>query len=221
MRNLISKAHKNKKRCGPHDPVEMFDCRPGYGIAYHDGLMRVRHHIVSLSRAVQPGGSHDEECYHFYAGTGLLMSLFDGIAVYVEKKPGARWSNSDFPRFASMRAIQQRTEHYMVEGGVTADTLRDVSRQYLPWILTRHAAHGTLAFLSTLKQPRVPSSNCCSVPSSTTVAWPTMRCAHFWASRSNMSTNFVTTLLGHIPCKPTHLKCAGIQDTSASLKQAT
>jgi hypothetical protein len=57
-----------------------------YCDSYYHGLQRVRDHIVRLRRAAQPGGgSHDDVCYHFYAGTLLLMSLFDCIAMYVDQ----------------------------------------------------------------------------------------------------------------------------------------
>jgi hypothetical protein len=118
----------------------------GVAKSYHDGLKRVRQHIVSLCRAAQPagGGTHEDVCYHFQVGTALLMSLFDGLAVYVEKRvsnppaPGrVYWQGGATfvdPRFARLRAIQQRTGEYIIKGGITANTLRNFVKHYLPWL---------------------------------------------------------------------------------------
>ncbi len=130
-------------------PQDLFEPPAGLnpeGVAksYHNGLLRAREHIVSLIAEAQPGGSHEKVCYHLQVGTSILMSLFDGLAVYVEKKlsdPPAEgivhWKGARTfvdPRFADLRMIQQRTEGYIIKGGVTADTLRNFAMHYLPWM---------------------------------------------------------------------------------------
>lgn len=90
---------------------------------------------------------------YFQTGTGLLMALLDGMAVYVEKKvavPPASgrvyWAGATTfidPRFAALRAIQRRTTDYVIKGGITANTLRNFSKHYLPWVpLSGHAGDG-------------------------------------------------------------------------------
>ncbi|KAG2440394.1 hypothetical protein HYH02_010283 [Chlamydomonas schloesseri] len=87
---------------------------------------------------------HEELCYEFQVGTALLMSLLDGLAVYVEKKVASPplagkvyWeSTTTFsdPRFAQLRTIQQRTREYIIKGGITVKSLRNFSKHYLPWL---------------------------------------------------------------------------------------
>jgi hypothetical protein len=129
-----------------HDLFEPLAGLNNAGVAqsYHNGLLRVRQHIVALCREAQSGGSHEAVCYNFQVGTSLLMSLFDGLAVYVEKKLATPptggiiyWKDARTfvdPRFARLRAIQGRTEGYIIKGGITANTLRNFAKHYLPWL---------------------------------------------------------------------------------------
>ena len=125
------------------DPVaNLMDA--GVVASFHTALVRTREHLVCAAKEAQPGGSHPDLCYHFQVGTMLLMSFLDGLAVYVEKKiavPTTQqivyWaSHTTFvdPRFSKLRAIQQRTKEYIIKGGITANTLRNFSKHYLPWI---------------------------------------------------------------------------------------
>jgi hypothetical protein len=38
------------------------------------------------------------------------------------------------PRFAELRTIQQRTNGYIIRGGITVNTLRNLAKHYLPWL---------------------------------------------------------------------------------------
>jgi hypothetical protein len=115
----------------------------GIAKSYHDGAQRVRLHIVSLIRAAQLG-PHEDVCYHFQVGTSLLMSLFDGLAVFVEKKLAAPpiqgivyWKGAITfidPRFEKLRIIQQRTNDYIIKGGITTNALRNFVKHYGPWL---------------------------------------------------------------------------------------
>ena len=107
---------------------------PGVMASFRAALGRVRRHMVDARAAAQPGapGGHEDVCYHFHASTALLMAVFDGLAVYVEKKvaptPTAAavvyWASSTTfvdPLFSKLRAVQQRTESYIIKGGITID----------------------------------------------------------------------------------------------------
>ena len=113
--------------------------------SFRMGMVHTREHLVAALRLAQPGGCHDTLCYNFQVGTALLVALLDGMAVYVEKKlavpPGqqgavywARHTTFIDPRFAELRAIQQRTNGYIIRGGITVNTLRNLAKHYLPWL---------------------------------------------------------------------------------------
>ena len=117
---------------------------PGVMDTFYTGLDRVRDHLVSLLREAQPGGVHNQMCYHFQVASSLLMALLDGLAVYIEKKlaiPPTRgivyWAGANTfldPRFAGLRAIRERTTEYIIKGGITARSLRNFAKHYLPWV---------------------------------------------------------------------------------------
>jgi hypothetical protein len=123
------------------DPVAGLN-DPGVMASSYTGLDKIRDHLVSLLRETQPGGLHDQMCYHFQVATSLLMALFDGLAVYVEKKlatspaPGiVYWAGTDTfldPRFAELKAIREQTADYIIKGGITAKSLRNLAKHYLP-----------------------------------------------------------------------------------------
>lgn len=125
---------------------------PGVMRSFNMGLSRIREHLVDARRAALPSGCHETLCYHFHVGTALLTALLDGMAVYVEKKvavPGAPglvyWaSETTFidPRFVELRKIQQRTKEYIIKGGITAQTLRNFAKHYLPWLPLSDATPG-------------------------------------------------------------------------------
>lgn len=112
--------------------------------SFQTGLVRTRGHLVNVKIEACPGGSHEEMCYHFHAGTSMLMALFDGMAVYVEKKVSADSSSGVVywqgdrtfidTRFHALRTIKQRTCDYIIKGGITANSLRNFAKHYLPWI---------------------------------------------------------------------------------------
>jgi len=134
------------------DPVAGLN-DPGVVASFRTGLRHARELLMNARIKAQPGGVHEEMCFYFQAGTGLLMALLDGMAVYVEKKvavPSASgrvcWAGATTfvdPRFATLRAIQRRTTQYVLKGGITANTLRNFSKHYLPWVpLSGHAGDG-------------------------------------------------------------------------------
>jgi hypothetical protein len=135
------------------DAVELFDAVAGlnpHGVlaSFASALGHVRDHLVAAVRYASPsaGAEHGELCYHVQAGTSLLFAMLDGLAVFVELKlqggpgPGTRpiyWSGATTfldPRFAGLRAIQQRTLSYAIRGGITAQTLCNFAKHYLPWL---------------------------------------------------------------------------------------
>jgi len=112
--------------------------------SFSAALARARRHLVDAVRCAAPGGTHGDLCYHLHVGASLLFALLDGLAVFVEKKlaqppTGGRiyWAGAATfldPRFGRLRAIQERTASYALRGGITADTLRNFAKHYLPWI---------------------------------------------------------------------------------------
>lgn len=117
---------------------------PGVMRSFHTGLRHSRTHLMDALHQAQPGGDHETMCYHFQVGTSLLMSLLDGMAVFVEKKiavpptPGAvYWSaQATFldPRFTELRTVQQQSNDRIIKGGITANTLRNLAKHYVPWV---------------------------------------------------------------------------------------
>jgi len=131
---------------------------PGVMISFHNALIHIRAHLMAASAAALPGCSHDDLCYNFQTGTALLVSLLDGIAVYVEKKmqvlPDAAdvyWAQDRTfldPRFAELRVIKERTTEYIIKGGVTANTLRNFAKHYIPWLILsiKTSGHWDISF---------------------------------------------------------------------------
>lgn len=125
------------------DPVANLN-KEGIIHSFHAALTRVREQLILCRTAAQPGGSYEDMCFYFQVATCLVMSFLDGLAVYAEKKlapcpkPGiVYWaSDSTFidPIFANIRAIQERTKSYIIKGGITANTLRNFAKHYLPWL---------------------------------------------------------------------------------------
>lgn len=124
----------------------MFDAVAGLNDAgvissFHTALRHTREHVVSAMREAQ-GDDHAAMCYHFHVGTSLLMATLDGLAVYVEKKvqdPPARgvvyWHKAFVdPRFSALLAIRDRTNNYIIKGGIDVHALRNFAKHYLPWV---------------------------------------------------------------------------------------
>ena len=114
---------------------------PGVVASFDVALRRVREHIVAAMREAE-GTEHALLCYHFHVGTSLLMATLDGLAVYVEKKvqdPPAKgvvyWHRAfSDPRFSTLREIRDRTNDYIIKGGIDARALRNFAKHYLPWV---------------------------------------------------------------------------------------
>lgn len=141
---LQDAAHLFDPVAGLNDPEVMR--------SFHTGPTKAREHLVKLMAEAQPGGSLEEMCCHFQVGTFLLMALLDGMAVFVEKKV-ATTSNNDVvywdrdrtfvdPRFSELKAIKDRTAHYIIKGGITVNTLRNLSKHYLPWVPLSDCSEG-------------------------------------------------------------------------------
>jgi hypothetical protein len=81
------------------------------------------------------------------------MSILDGMAVYVEKNVAdpplngqVQWEGATTfvdPRFAELQAIQQRTTEYIIKGGITVKSLRNMGKHYLPWLPMADATGGS------------------------------------------------------------------------------
>ena len=120
--------------------------------SFHTALDRTRAHLLSALRAAQPGGDHEDMCYNLHVGTSLMMAFFDGLAVYVEKKvacpPAAGpvyWDRPTTfidPRFAELLAIKERTAERVLKGGISARSLRNFVKHYLPWVRLSGVARG-------------------------------------------------------------------------------
>lgn len=138
------------------DATDLFDPIAGLndmGVikSFHTGLVRTRGHLLNIKKEAC-GGSHEEMCYHFHVGASLLMAVFDGMAVYVEKKLSSEpssgvvyWQGEKTfidPRFQTLRVIKQRTCDYIIKGGITASSLRNFSKHYLPWLPLSDATSG-------------------------------------------------------------------------------
>lgn len=128
------------------DAEAMFDTVAGLndsGVigSFDLALRRIREHAVVALREAE-GGDHAALCYHFHAAASLLMATLDGLAVYVEKKvqdpptKGVVYWHSAFvdPRFRALRAIRDRTNAYIIKGGIDARALRNIAKHYLPWV---------------------------------------------------------------------------------------
>lgn len=128
------------------DAQDMFDAvaglnDPGVIASFDQALRRVREHVVAAMREAG-GDSHTQLCYHFHVGTSLLMATLDGLAVYVEKKVqdppagGVVYWRTAFvdPRFHALRAIRDRTNRLVIQGGIDANALRNFAKHYLPWL---------------------------------------------------------------------------------------
>jgi hypothetical protein len=120
--------------------------------SFHTALESTRQHLVKALQHAQPDGLHEALLLNFHIGTMLLMTFFDGLAVYVEKKvahPASSvehiyWaSHTTFldPQFAVLRSIQQRTNDYIIKGGISANTLRNFAKHYLPWVPLTDSTH--------------------------------------------------------------------------------
>lgn len=126
---------------------------PGVMRSFHTGLVKAREHLVKLLTEAQPGGSHEMLCYHFQVGTSLLMAILDGMAVFVEKKVAETptdgnvyWERTNTfldPRFAELKAIKDRTAEYIIKGGITVNSLRNLAKHYLPWVPLSDCSGGT------------------------------------------------------------------------------
>jgi len=125
---------------------------PGVMRSFHNALRHIRAHLMAAAAAALPGGSQDDLCYNFHTGTALLVALLDGIAVYVEKKMQEPPADGDVywdrdrtfldPMFAELRAIKERTTEYIIKGGVTANTLRNFAKHYIPWLRLSDNTYG-------------------------------------------------------------------------------
>jgi hypothetical protein len=134
------------------DPVAGLN-NPGVMTSFHTGLSRTREHLLNALREAQPGGNHEMLCYQFQVGTTLLVALLDGMAVYVEKKVATPplngrvyWTGAVTfldPRFAELRAIQQRTTEYIIKGGISVNSIRNLVKHYLPWLPLSDATGGS------------------------------------------------------------------------------
>lgn len=112
--------------------------------SFQTGLERTRGQLLNIKKEVCPSRTHEEMCYHFHVGTSMLMALFDGMAVYIEKKVSSEpstgvvyWQGEKTfidPRFEALRIIKQRTCDYIIKGGITANSLRNFTKHYLPWL---------------------------------------------------------------------------------------
>lgn len=117
---------------------------PGVADSFHSALQHTRRHIVEAVRNARTLDHHNL-CYNFQAGTSLLMATLDGMAVYVEKciaSPAnsgrVYWADERAvfvdPRFQALKEIRDRTNGYIIKGGVDANALRNFSKHYLPWL---------------------------------------------------------------------------------------
>jgi len=112
--------------------------------SFFTALDRTRLHLLNALKAAQQCGSHDDMCYNFHVGTSLLMAFFDGLAVYVEKKVAqpatygiVYWDGSTTfmdSRFSELMEIKIRTTERVLKGGITAKSLRNLVKHYLPWV---------------------------------------------------------------------------------------
>ena len=111
--------------------------------AFHHCLTKTRTHILNTKMHASCGGCYEDMCYNFHVGTMLLMSFFDGRAVYVEKTiaqpPSQRnivyWHDeSTFldPKFSTLKTIRDNTNNYIIRGGIDTHALRNFSKHYIP-----------------------------------------------------------------------------------------
>ena len=117
----------------------------GVMASFRAGLCSTREHMVSALAEVLPGGDHETLCYHFQVSCSLLMSILDGIAVFVAKKVAVPpmagivyWKDARTfvdPRFAELQGVQQATVDRVIKGGISADALRNFAKHYMPWIV--------------------------------------------------------------------------------------
>lgn len=128
------------------DAQAMFDSvaglnDPGVMKSFHLALCRIREHVVAALREAE-GSNHALLCDHFHTATSLLTATLDGLAVYVEKKvqeppaPGVVYWHAAFtdPRFSALRTIRDRTNNYIIKGGIDTRALRNFAKHYLPWV---------------------------------------------------------------------------------------
>ena len=126
----------------------------GLMLSFFTALDRTRVHLLSALKAAQPGGGagyaggqqslHEDMCYNFHVGTSMLMAFFDGLAVYVEKKVAHTSADGSVywdghttfidSRFAELYQIKQRTTERVLKGGISAKSLRNFVKHYLPWV---------------------------------------------------------------------------------------
>ena len=117
---------------------------PGVADSFHSALQHTRKHIVEAVRNARTLDHHNL-CYNFQACSSLLMATLDGMAVYVEKciaSPANSgriyWADERAvfvdPRFQALKEIRDRTNGYIIKGGVDAHALRNFSKHYLPWL---------------------------------------------------------------------------------------
>lgn len=165
MFNDINNAHSSISRCftsfyhPPHfvhettlqntptaedlfDPVAYLN-DAGVVNSFKVALEKTRHHLSEGADAAAKL-KYEDMTYHFQVGTQLLMALFDGLAVYVEKKlktkstPGniywAREKTFSSPEHVGLKQIKERTQERRIEGDITADALRNFAKHYLPWL---------------------------------------------------------------------------------------
>jgi hypothetical protein len=130
--------------------------------AFHHCLTKTREHLVRAIKNASGDGVYEDLCYDFHVGTMLLMSFFDGLALYVEKKLAPSptegtvlWhARSTFhdPKFSQLMAIKMRTNAYIIPGGITMATLCNYSKHYLPCLrltTTYGEGPGDIHFLNT------------------------------------------------------------------------
>lgn len=124
----------------------------GIMASFFNGLSKTREYLMQALEEAHSDGKYEDLCHHFQMGTSTLMAILDGLASYIEKKvksppkPGlVYWASSTTfidPRFSEIRTIQQRTNDYILKGGITANTLRNFSKHYLPWLPLADNANG-------------------------------------------------------------------------------
>ena len=117
---------------------------PNVTTSFYVSLVRIRHQIIFLLREMLPCGNYEEMCFSFQTSISLLMSCFDAMALFIEKKISSspcpdivEWDNPRVfidPKFKSLKEIRDRTSEYILKGGITMNILRNMSRYYFPWI---------------------------------------------------------------------------------------
>ena len=123
----------------------------GIMAAFDRMLTKIREHLEAARKEAAKGASaeHTQLCYHFQLGTSLLVATLDGLAVYVETKVADRvkpadcdevtWADQNVFGADNLKAlwdIKERTYTYSIGGNVKVSSLRNLSKHFLPLLLT-------------------------------------------------------------------------------------